>query len=207
MALVDQIGAAAASPGAAGHPELRVEPIRPRVLAVLGRTQGLGALKRRLERGGFEVDAVRSADAAGPLAALGRPDLVLLGAGLAYADGDELLRRLLRRSRDLPPRRRPRAERRYRDLRLDAEQRRASLGGRVVPLSPTEAAVLGLLMRTPERLVSRADLMDRVRPEGGAKDDNILEFFVSQLRRKLEAAGETRLIHTVRGAGYVLRAS
>ena len=180
-----------------------VEPIRPHVLAVIDGATDAGTLARRLERGGFAVDAVCSAETALAAAARLSPDLVLLGAGVPYPVGDALVRRLLRRTKGSRP-----PVLRHGDLELDAEQRRARRGGRQIGLTPTETGLLAALMARPERVLARAELMPHVRSRGGGKeDDNILEFFVSQLRRKLEAAGEPRLIHTVRGAGYVLRES
>jgi two-component system response regulator MprA len=94
----------------------------------------------------------------------------------------------------------------YADLSLDTGARRASRSGRVIDLSTTEYKLLALLLSHPEQVLTRELLMERV--WGGSFDgeSNVLEVYVRYLRQKLEAGGESRLIQTVRGAGYVLRA-
>lgn len=94
---------------------------------------------------------------------------------------------------------------RFDDLSLDTGTRRAQRGVRAVELTSTEFEVLQQFMLHPRRVLAKHFLMERVwgyDVEGGS---NVLEVYVKQLRQKLEAAGEPRLIHTFRGAGYVLR--
>ena len=94
---------------------------------------------------------------------------------------------------------------RFADLALDAGLRRAQRGQRDIDLTLTEYEVLRQFLLHPRRVLPKSFLMDRVwgyAVEGGS---NVLEVYVKQLRQKLEAAGEPRLIHTFRGAGYLLR--
>ena len=94
---------------------------------------------------------------------------------------------------------------RFDDLTLDTGTRRARRGTRDIDLTSTEYEVLRQFLLHPRRVLPKHLLMDRVwgyDVEGGS---NVLEVYVKQLRQKLEAAGEPRLIHTFRGAGYVLR--
>jgi DNA-binding response OmpR family regulator len=94
---------------------------------------------------------------------------------------------------------------RFADLALDTETRRAGRGEREIDLTKTEYDLLHQFLAHPRRVLPKGFLLDRVwgfEFEGSA---NVLETYVKQLRQKLEAAGEPRLIHTLRGTGYVLR--
>lgn len=94
---------------------------------------------------------------------------------------------------------------RFSDLTLDTGSRRARRGTRDIELTATEYEVLRQLMLHPRRVLPKHFLMDRVWGYDVAIGSNVLEVYIKQLRRKLAAGGETRLIHTFRGAGYVLR--
>lgn len=94
---------------------------------------------------------------------------------------------------------------RYADLSLDTGLRRAQRGDRIVELTTTEYQLLTQFLAHPERVLPKEFLMDRVWGYDFGGNANVLETYVKQLRQKLEAAGEPRLIHTLRGAGYVLR--
>ena len=94
---------------------------------------------------------------------------------------------------------------RFADLVLDTGTRTARRGDREIELTSTEYDLLLYLLQQPRRVQTRAVLMDRVWGYDFGGNTNVLEVYVSQLRQKLEAGGEPRLIHTVRGTGYVLR--
>jgi two-component system response regulator MprA len=94
----------------------------------------------------------------------------------------------------------------YADLMLDPAARTVHRGDRPVDLTRTEYALLELLLRNAGRPLPRDVIMDRVWGWESEPTSNSLEVFVGYLRRKTEAGGEPRLIHTVRGVGYVLRA-
>ncbi len=94
----------------------------------------------------------------------------------------------------------------YADLTLDMATRQAQRSGRLIELSTTEYELLTLLMRRADQVVTRAQIMERVWGYDFEGESNVLEVYVRYLRTKLEAGGEPRLIQTVRGAGYVLRA-
>jgi two-component system response regulator MprA len=92
----------------------------------------------------------------------------------------------------------------YADLRLDPASREAWRGRRRFTLTPTELELLRLFLQHPRTVLSRQQISERV--WGYDLDDSkLIEVYVRYLREKLEAGGEARLIHTVRGAGYVLR--
>lgn len=93
----------------------------------------------------------------------------------------------------------------FADLTLDLASLEASRGKRSFRLSVTEAGVLEFFMRNPRAVLSRALVFERVWGRHLGTESNTLDVYVGYLRRKTEAAGESRLIHTVRGAGYTLR--
>ncbi len=94
---------------------------------------------------------------------------------------------------------------RFQDLVLDTGTRRARRGDREIDLTATEYALLYQFLRHPRRVLPKEFLMKRVWGYDFGGNTNVLEVYVKQLRRKLEANGEPRLIHTLRGSGYVLR--
>ena len=93
------------------------------------------------------------------------------------------------------------------DLRLNADRREAVRGERPLELTSREFELLEHLMRNERLVVSREALLEEVWGYAPFSETNTVDVFVSNLRRKLEAGGEPRLLHTVRGAGYVLRTS
>jgi two-component system OmpR family response regulator len=92
------------------------------------------------------------------------------------------------------------------DLELDEDSHEVIRGGREVTLSPTEFNLLRYLMLNAGRVLSKAQILDHVWSYDFDGDANIVESYVSYLRRKLDVDGAPPLIHTVRGIGYVLRA-
>ncbi len=96
---------------------------------------------------------------------------------------------------------------RFANLALDTGTHRAQRGGRDIELTSTEYEVLRQFLLHPRRVLPKHFLMDRVWGYNVEGSSNVLEVYVKQLRQKLEAAEEPRLIHTFRGAGYVIRES
>lgn len=94
---------------------------------------------------------------------------------------------------------------RYADVELDTGTRIAHRGTREIELSPTEYELLQLLMRRPRQVLTREIILDRVWGMDFEGSSNVMEVYIGYLRNKLEAEGEPRLIHTVRGVGYVFR--
>ena len=90
-------------------------------------------------------------------------------------------------------------------LSLDPQTREGSRSGRRLELTRTEHALLELFLRNPRQLLTRELIMQRVWNYDFGPTSNPLEVYISYLRRKTEAGGEPRLIHTVRGVGYTLR--
>jgi DNA-binding response OmpR family regulator len=93
----------------------------------------------------------------------------------------------------------------FADLILDTGTRQAQRGQRSIDLTSTEYKLLSLFLEHPRQVLIRDILMERIWGYDFGGDTNVLETYVKQLRQKLEAAGESRLIFTVRGTGYVLR--
>ena len=91
-----------------------------------------------------------------------------------------------------------------RDLVLDEDRHEVTRAGRPIELTPTEFKLLHYLLLNTDRVVSKAQILDRVWQYDFDGNENVVEIFVSSLRRKLEAHGP-RLIQTVRGVGYRLR--
>jgi two-component system, OmpR family, response regulator MprA len=115
---------------------------------------------------------------------------------------------LLARMRALLRRRPPRgsAPLRVADLSLNVDTHEIKRGERSIELTQREFELLEYLMRNERIVISRQRLLDEVWGYDPFSTTNTIEVFVSNLRRKLEAEGEPRLLHTIRGAGYVLRA-
>ena len=92
------------------------------------------------------------------------------------------------------------------DLQLNPDTHEVERGERIIELTQREFELLEYLMRNERIVISRQRLLDEVWGYDPFSTTNTIEVFVSNLRRKLEADGEPRLLHTIRGAGYVLRA-
>jgi DNA-binding response OmpR family regulator len=92
------------------------------------------------------------------------------------------------------------------DLALNPDTHEVSRGGREIDLTQREFELLEYLMRNERIVVPRQRLLEEVWGYDPFATTNTIEVFVSNLRRKLEFGGEARLLHTIRGAGYVLRA-
>jgi two-component system, OmpR family, response regulator len=112
------------------------------------------------------------------------------------------LRGLLRRSGTTAARRDPALV--VGDLVLDEDSHEVRRAGEVVGLTATEFELLRYLMRNPRRVLSKAQILDRVWHYDFGGQSNVVELYVSYLRKKIDA-GRAPMIHTVRGAGYVLK--
>ncbi len=125
-------------------------------------------------------------------------------------DFEELLARieaLLRRATAAAQQPSSRESLEFADLVVDLRGRTVRRGGRDIHLTAREFDLLTLFLRHPEQVLSRATIMARIWGDDFFGDSNVLEVFVANLRRALEAGGESRLLQTVRGVGYVLRNS
>ncbi len=92
------------------------------------------------------------------------------------------------------------------DLRLNPDTREVSRGEREIELTNREFELLEYLMRNQRLVISREQLLDDVWGYDPMAETNTIDVFISNLRRKLEGGGESRLLHTKRGAGYVIKA-
>jgi two-component system response regulator MprA len=111
---------------------------------------------------------------------------------------------LLARVRALLRRSGPSDHLRFADLRLEPQTRGAWRGDRAIELTATEFDLLHHFVRHPRQVLSRDQLIAAVW-KGELENDNVVAVYVGYLRHKLEDGGESRLLHTVRGAGYALR--
>ncbi len=95
----------------------------------------------------------------------------------------------------------------FADLTLNPATREVRRGGRAIDLTRTEFALLEMFLRRPRRVLDRSFILEEVWGYDFPTTANSLEVYVGYLRRKTEAEGEPRLLHTVRGVGYVLKES
>ena len=93
----------------------------------------------------------------------------------------------------------------FADLVLDPSRRTVHRGGRKIELTAKEYALLDYFMRNPGRVLTRSMIADRVWDYNFDSMTNIIDVYVNYLRRKIDSEGEHKLIHTVRGVGYVLK--
>ncbi len=93
----------------------------------------------------------------------------------------------------------------FADVELDLGTRDVRRGGRQIELTRTEFALLELFLRNPRQVLTRSIIFERVWGYDFGFASNSLDVYIGYLRRKTEAGGEPRLIHTVRGVGYALR--
>ncbi len=93
----------------------------------------------------------------------------------------------------------------FSDLSMNTVSREVKRGNRPMELTRTEFLLLELFLTNPRRVLTREIILDRVWGFDFGPESNSLEVYIGYLRRKMEADGEPRLIHTIRGVGYVLR--
>src|SRR5919202_1837937 len=190
---------------ASGEEGLRAARDRPPDLVVLDvRLPGIDGLEvcRRL-RAGDDVPV---------LMLTARDEVADRVAGLDAGADDYLVKpfavdELLARVRALLRRRTPTTggELRLAELSLDPATRTVRRGGRGLTLTPKEFDLLALFLQHPCQVLTRELLFERVWGYDFDGQSNVLDVYVGHLRNKLEADGEPRLLHTVRGVGYVLR--
>jgi two-component system response regulator MprA len=94
---------------------------------------------------------------------------------------------------------------RFADVELNTSTREVRRGERELTFTRTEFALLELFLRNPKQVLTRSVIFDRVWGYDFGYGSNSLDVYISYLRKKLEAGGEPRLIHTIRGVGYALR--
>ena len=93
----------------------------------------------------------------------------------------------------------------FADLTMETSSRQVTRGSRLIQLTAKEYELLELFLRHPRQVLTREVIFDRVWGYDFGGESNVLEVYIRYLRQKLEAENEMRLIHTVRGVGYVMR--
>ena len=93
------------------------------------------------------------------------------------------------------------------DLAVDVLRHEVTRGNRLIPLTVREFALLEVLMRNAGRVLTRQQLTDRVWPDGTEAGSNVLDTYIHYLREKIDRDTPEKLLHTVRGVGYTLRAA
>jgi two-component system, OmpR family, response regulator MprA len=124
-----------------------------------------------------------------------------LGKPFAFEELLVRIKALLRRGRNGSSS----SELRFGDLRMDRSTHEVWRGERSISLTRQEFDLLSLFLEHPRQVLTRSTILERVWDYDFGRDSNVLEVYVGYLRRKLEAEGEPRVIHTMRGVGYVLR--
>ena len=175
-----------------------------RVLVVEDDEEIAGVLRRTLRGEGHEVRSAADGVEALRVTEEFMPDLVVLDLGLPKLDGVEVCRRIRALLRRRPPR--GSAALAVGDLRLNPDTREVTRADRDIELTNREFELLEYLMRNERLVISRERLLDEVWGYDPMAATNTIDVFISNLRRKLEADGEDRLLHTKRGAGYVIKA-
>ncbi|MDX2120263.1 MAG: response regulator transcription factor, partial [Gemmatimonadota bacterium] len=94
---------------------------------------------------------------------------------------------------------------RFQDLEMDRLQRRVKRAGRTLDLAPREFRLLEFFLLNSERVITRTTLLEKVWDMSFDPETNVVDAHISNLRKKLEEGGRSRLIQTIRGAGYALR--
>jgi two-component system OmpR family response regulator len=120
----------------------------------------------------------------------------------SFAELVARLHALVRRSKDAES---AALQLRYEDLTLDLRTRRVTRAGQTIDLQPRELTLLELLLRHPGRVVSKTMILERVWSYTFDPQTNVVDVLVSRLRRKIDRDFPVKLIHTLRGIGYVLR--
>ena len=171
---------------------------------MLPKRDGFGVLKTLRDRGvGTPVLVLTARDSVADKVAgfdLGADDYVT--KPFAFEEFLARVRALLRRGTGQGT-----APLRLDDLTLDPGTRTATRGGRRLDLTLREYALLEYFLRNAGRVLTRPMIAEHVWGLGFDSESNVIDVYVGYLRRKIDASGEPRLLHTVRGAGYVLRAA
>jgi two-component system response regulator MprA len=165
---------------------------------------------RRLRAAGMEVPVLMltaRAEVDSRVAGLDAGADDYLSKPFALAELLARLRALLRRAGGDEQEAGSAATLRFGDLELDIGTRDVRRAGDPIELTRTEFALLELFLRNPRQVLTRSIIFERVWGFDFGPSSNSLDVYIGYLRRKTEAGGKSRLIHTVRGVGYALRES
>ena len=210
-----------AAPGAQSPVLQRADGTPIRVLVVDDEPSLAELLASVLRYEGWEIQTASDGTGAVRAAREFRPDAVVLDIMLPDFDGLEVLRRvraelphvcvLFLTARDAVEdrvagitRSRGDTELAVGDLTMDEEAREVRRGGGLIELTATEFELLRFLMRNPRRVLSKAQILDRVWNYDFGGQAHVVELYISYLRKKIDS-GREPVIHTVRGVGYVLK--
>jgi two-component system, OmpR family, response regulator MprA len=174
------------------------------------------AVDRALRLEGYDTELAQDGRQALDALAERAPDALVLDLLMPHVDGLEVCRRLraagdrtpvlVLTARDAVPDRVRGLDAGADDYLVDPLGHTVRRGRRALELTRTEFLLLELFMRHPRQVLTRSQIFERVWGYDFGPASNSLEVYVGYLRRKLEAGGEPRVLQTVRGVGYVLRA-
>jgi DNA-binding response OmpR family regulator len=181
----------------------------PRVLVVEDEKKVAQFITQALEEEDYVVDAAHDGEQGLALAQAGRYDVIVLDVMLPRMTGLEMIREFRARSGSLL--RRGTMDKTtllgIADLELDTVSHRARRGGKEIELTAKEYALLEFFLRNRGRVLSRTSISEQIWRYNFDTGTNIIDVYVNHLRNKIDEGFEPRLIHTVRGVGYVMRES
>ena len=184
-----------------------------KLLIIEDETKTVSYLRKGLAESGFVVDTSTDGDDGLYLARTGDYDLVLLDVMLPGRDGWSIVQELRRSGKDMPViflTARDAVPDRVKglglgaDLEIDIVHRRVTRHGRRVDLTPQEFLLLSLLARRAGEVLGRMLIAEQVWDMNFDSDTNVVDVHVRRLRSKIDDPFEKKLLHTVRGSGYVL---
>ena len=163
------------------------------------------SLDRALRLDGYEVRQAADGRQALEMVEQKQPDAIVLDLMMPHVDGLEVCRRLRALLRRAGSGTTASQTLRFADLVLDPVAYEVRHGDRLIDLTRTEFLLLELFMTNPRQVLTRSQIFERVWGYDFGPTSNSLTVYIGYLRRKLESGGESRLLHTVRGVGYVLK--
>src|SRR6516225_9612291 len=192
-----------------------------RILVIEDEKKTAAFLTKGLREAGFSVDVAPDGETGLEKARATKFDLLIVDIMLPHKDGWDVVRELRRDQVRRPilfltardsvrsvlrraPQQQPK-HLRIEDLELDVERHKATRSGVALNLTPKEFLLLAHLVRSSGAVVSRAEIAEHVWDVGFTTDTNVVDVVVRRLRAKVDDPFKTKLIHTIRGVGYVLK--
>src|SRR6266496_4224858 len=171
-----------------------------RILVIEDEKKTAAFLAKGLREAGFVVDLARDGETGSERARTTRFDLLIVDVMLPNKDGWEVVAHLRR----APARHKEHL--RVDDLEIDMQRHKAVRSGVPLNLTPKEFLLVAHLARSAGEVVSRTEIAEHVWEIGFKTDTNVVDVVVRRLRAKVDDPFKTKLVHTIRGVGYVLKA-